>query len=105
MIRTLAVAAAVTLSAGLATPALAGPGQCYDAYGRPVGPVYDTDRPNYRFLDSVVRRGGTCTGMTQRPQGPRYRDRGYYRYNQPYDGYRRYPYGYYNRDDGYNYSR
>jgi hypothetical protein len=46
-----------------AAPALASPGQCYDAYGRPVGPVYDTDRPNYRFINSVIRRGGSCTGV------------------------------------------
>jgi hypothetical protein len=102
MIRKLAILAALAVSAGLATPALAGPGQCYDAYGRPVGPVYDTDHPNYGFIASVQRRGGSCTGAAQ--YAPSYRDRGYYRYNAPYDGYR-YRGGYYNRYDGYDYSR
>ena len=88
-----------------ATPALAGPGQCYDAYGRPVGPVYDTDYPNYAFINSVVRRGGSCTGVVTAP-GRGYR--GYERYHQPYNPYRPrgyYPYGYYDRYDGYDYSR
>ena len=60
--RKLAIAAALAGTFGFAAPALAGPGQCYDAYGRPIGPVYDTDYPNYSFINSVVRRGGSCTG-------------------------------------------
>lgn len=48
---------------GFAAPAFAGPGQCYDYYGRPVGPVYDTDNPNYGLINSVLARGGHCTGV------------------------------------------
>ena len=63
--RKIIFAATLIGAVGTAGSAIAGPGQCYDAYGRPIGPTYDTDHPNYGFLDSVVRRGGTCTGMQQ----------------------------------------
>lgn len=98
----LAFAAALAGTFGLAAPALAGPGQCYDAYGRPIGPVYDTDRPNYSWINSVIRRGGSCTGV--RPEynpdsGYSYRHR-YYRdyspYRYRYRNYYDYP-GYYSR--------
>ncbi len=59
----LAIAAVLAGTFGLAAPALAGPGQCYDHNGRPVGPVYDTDNPNYGFINSVIRNGGSCTGV------------------------------------------
>ena len=95
---------------GAASPAFAGPGQCYDAYGRRVGPVYDTDRPNYGFINSIIRRGGSCTGVVSPPSRPQYnyygrgyRNDGYryddryrynegyrYRYDSPYDPYRGY---------------
>lgn len=68
--------------------AYAGPGQCYDAYGRPIGPVYDTDHPNYSFINSVIRRGGSCTGVVSEPS------RRGYRYD---DGYNRRD-NYYHRD-------
>jgi hypothetical protein len=72
--RKIIFAATLIGAVGAAWSAIAGPGQCYDAYGRPVGPAYDTDHPNYGFLDSVVRRGGTCTGMQPNYNyGPRYR--------------------------------
>jgi hypothetical protein len=93
--------AAIALGAlAFATPALAGPGQCYDAYGRPVGPVYDTDYPNYNFINAVIRRGGSCTGVQPyyNPYGNRYYDQQYYydrRYNRYYP-YNRY-YDYYSR--------
>ncbi len=61
--RKIAIATIVLGALGFAVPASAGPGQCYDAYGRPIGPVYDTDRPNYGFINSVIRRGGSCTGV------------------------------------------
>lgn len=77
------VLGALGAALGAAATAHAGPGQCYDAYGRPIGPVYDTDHPNYAFLDSVVRRGGTCTGMNNPPA------RRGYQPNYGYDGYRR----------------
>ena len=85
----LAIAAVLAGTFGLAAPALAGPGQCYDHYGRPIGPVYDTDHPNYGFLNSVIRNGGSCTGV---PPGynshPGYRSH-HYDYGPRYD-YNRY---------------
>lgn len=91
MIRKLAVASTLAMSIGLAAPALAGPGQCYDSYSRPVGPVYNTDYPNYPFINAVLRRGGTCTGVTvAAPYRYRreYRSNAPYGYNQPYYDYR-----------------
>ena len=102
--RKLAIAAALAGTFGFAAPALAGPGQCYDAYGRPIGPVYDTDYPNYSFINSVVRRGGSCTGVVSPPSRPNsgYRYNPYpYNYGNPYS-YRPYPY-YYNPYNGYHY--
>ena len=93
----LAIAAVLAGTFGLAAPALAGPGQCYDHYGRPVGPVYDTDNPNYGFINSVIRNGGSCTGVQpgynpyqrrsyQYDYGPRYDyDRGDRRDRRRYD--------------------
>jgi hypothetical protein len=87
--RVLAIAATLVAAVGVTAPANAGPGQCYDAYGRPIGPVYDTDNPNYGFIQSVIRRGGSCTGVDpnygqqRRYRGEgRYRDDRYY-YNDP----------------------
>lgn len=71
-----------TLSAVLAAllvpaaPALAATGQCYDAYGRPVGGPFDTFNPDRAFIDWVVARGGTCTVSEAPAQGYRYRDAG-----------------------------
>jgi hypothetical protein len=99
--RKFVIAAVAAGFSGVAAPAFAGPGQCYDAFGRPVGPVYDTDYPNYAFINAVIRRGGTCTGVVSPPSPPR----GIYRY-QPYPGYPYgvnpyYPYGpYYNPYSG-----
>ena len=64
-----------------------------------------TDYPNYSFINSVVRRGGSCTGVVSPPSRP---NSGYYRYNPyPYNygnpySYRPYPY-YYNPYNGYHY--
>ena len=58
--RNFTIAAVVLVAIGLAAPASAGIGQCYEPYGVPVGPAYDTDHPNYRFIESVIRRGGSC---------------------------------------------
>ncbi len=52
-----------------AAPALAATGQCYDAYGRPVGGPFDTYRPNRAFIDSVIARGGNCT-VAEAPAAP-----------------------------------
>ncbi len=44
--------------------AAAGPGHCYDRFGRPIGGVYDTDRPDYNWLNWVKARGGICRGIS-----------------------------------------
>ena len=87
--------AILTAAAGIAgilgaTPAFAGPGQCYDYYGRPVGPVYDTDHPNYGFINSVLAQGGSCTGVVT-PYTPGWNggyDRGPRYYHHDYDRHR-----------------
>jgi hypothetical protein len=96
--RVLVTAAVLAGALGLALPAWAGPGQCYDAYGRPVGPVYDTDNPNYGFINSVIRRGGSCTGVQpgydsdrrnrRYYESPRYHDSQRYRRDRDYDSQR-----------------
>ena len=58
---------AALIALGAASPALAGAGQCYNAYGRPIGPVYDTDYPNYDFINRVIARG-TCTACANQPE-------------------------------------
>jgi hypothetical protein len=90
--RKILLAATVLGTIAGAGAANAGPGQCYDGYGRPVGPVYDTDRPNYSFINSVIRRGGSCTGVVSEPGR-----RNYYGY-KPDDRYKR---GDYYKRDGY----
>ena len=95
--RKIILAAGVAGACLMAAPAFAGPGQCYDAYGRAVGPVYDTDHPNYGFINSVIRRGGSCTGVVSPPSRPGYR---YDRPDRPY-----YYRGYRNYDDNYRYYR
>ena len=75
-----ALAAFAVIGAG--SPASAAMGQCFDAYGRPVGPPHNTDNPPYGMICSVYRRGGSCThvqpGWAESNCGitPRYR---YYR--------------------------
>ena len=96
--RKIAVATIVLGALGFAAPAIAGPGQCYDAYGRPIGPVYDTDNPNYGFINSVIRRGGSCTGV--QPEDNPNRGRRYYYDDRPSPRYYRdryYDDGYYRR--------
>lgn len=93
--RKLAVAVIALGAIAVATPAVAGPGQCYDRFGRPVGGIYDTDHPNYNFIQRVQRRGGHCArvgdGPSYRPNfGPR----------NPYGGYR---YDNYYNSPSYNY--
>ncbi len=46
---------------GVGTPANAAMGQCFDAYGRPVGPPHNTDNPPYSLICSVYAQGGYCT--------------------------------------------
>lgn len=95
--RTLAsMTAALGLLGAIAAvnPAAAATGQCFDAYGRPVGPPHDTDNPPYGLICSVYRQGGQCTHV--QPQwaysncgiAPRYG------YRRQYDHGRRYDYDY-----------
>ena len=100
--------ACVTVALGMfgaiaaVNPAAAATGQCFDAYGRPVGPPHDTDNPPYGLICSVYRQGGQCThvqyswavgncGLAPRHQG--YRE--HYDY-APRPSYRRGPPNYYN---------
>jgi hypothetical protein len=46
---------------GVGSPANAAMGQCFDAYGRPVGPPHSTDNPPYGMICSVYAQGGQCT--------------------------------------------
>src|SRR5215510_25636 len=47
----------------LASPAAAAPGHCFSASGQPIGPVYDTERPDTAFITWVQARGGECRGL------------------------------------------
>ncbi len=47
----------------LAAPAAAAPGHCFSASGQPIGPVYDTERPNTQFITWVQARGGECRAL------------------------------------------
>jgi hypothetical protein len=57
----LAIAGACAI--GLAAPAAAAPGQCFDAAAHPVGPIYDTESPDVGFIDWVQARGGACRAL------------------------------------------
>lgn len=93
------ITAAIGLLGALAvaTPALAAVGQCFDAYGRRVGPPHNTDNPPYAMICDVYRRGGSCThvgaGWAESNCG----------YNTPRYQYRDDRYRY--RDDRYRYPR
>ncbi len=49
--------------------ASAGTGQCYNRQGTPIGPTYDTDKPDYAYLKWVQDHGGKCVrvGSTAAP--------------------------------------
>jgi len=47
----------------LAAPAAAAPGHCFTASGQPIGPVFDTERPNTQFNTWVQERGGECRAL------------------------------------------
>jgi hypothetical protein len=94
----LAAALGALVVIGAESPAFAAMGQCFDAYGRPVGPPHNTDNPPYGFICSVYRRGGQCTHVQPTwaenncGLAPRYRYRDdRYRYR---DDYRRGRYDY-----------
>jgi hypothetical protein len=91
--KTIAIATAALSVLGaiaVATPASAAVGQCFDAYGRPLGPPHNTDNPPYALLCQAYRIGGHCTHVgagwaesTCPGMAPRY---GYRNYHD--DGYR-----------------
>ena len=81
MMRISSLAALALLAAGAATPAMAATGQCYDAYGRPVGGPFDTFNPNRAFIDSVIARGGRCVVYETPAYAPGYG----YQYRDPND--------------------
>jgi len=72
--RKLVIATMLLGTLGVAGTAIACPGQCYTADGRPIGPTYDPARPDDEWIGSIVARGGNCTGAT--PESP-----------QPYSGF------------------
>lgn len=47
----------------LASPAVAAPGNCFNADGQPIGPVYDTERPDTQFNTWVQAQGGECRAL------------------------------------------
>lgn len=47
----------------LASPAAAAPGHCFTAAGQPIGPVFDTERPNTGFINWVQAQGGECRAL------------------------------------------
>jgi hypothetical protein len=59
--RTLLFAGGCALA--FASPAAAAPGHCFDAAGQPIGPVYDTEAPDTRFITWVQARGGECRAL------------------------------------------
>lgn len=59
-------ALALAIGAALATPAAAAAARCYDSFGAPVGPVFDTLSPNHHWVQWVQARGGACRAMTPR---------------------------------------
>jgi hypothetical protein len=97
----IAAAVAALGAIGAQTPAQAAVGQCYDAYGRPVGPPHNTDNPPYGLICQVYRQGGSCTfvdpqwaagncGINFYDPQYRYRYDPGYRQRQYQDRYRRY---------------
>lgn len=72
----LVLAAAFTVA--FAGSAAAGAGQCYWPGGQPVGPLYNTDSPNYGWIQWVQQQGGVCRGVSMlEEQGLRSRAQGY----------------------------
>lgn len=59
--KTILLAGACTLA--LTAPAAAAPGNCFTANGQPIGPVYDTERPDTQFNTWVQAQGGECRAL------------------------------------------
>ena len=58
------VLAGALAGAALTAPANAAPARCYDSFGAPVGPTFDTQAPNHHWIQWVQTRGGNCRAMT-----------------------------------------
>jgi hypothetical protein len=50
-------------AAAMAAPAMAAPAACFDSFGGPAGPSFDTVYPNYHWIQWVQARGGTCRAL------------------------------------------
>lgn len=57
------IAIAGVSALALAAPAAAAPGHCFTASGQPIGPVFDTERPDTAFVTWVQARGGECRAL------------------------------------------
>jgi hypothetical protein len=60
--RSLGVASALALCLAVpfGAPASAAPAHCFDSFGAPFGPNFDTNAPNPDWIRWVQARGGTC---------------------------------------------
>jgi len=56
--------ASALAGAAFALPANAATARCFDSFGAPTGPSFDTLYPNYHWIQWVQTRGGTCRAMT-----------------------------------------
>ena len=65
--RAFALATALIGAVVSVAPASAAVGQCYDAYGRPIGQAYDTNYPNYALTQYVRQIGGSCVAVSPGP--------------------------------------
>ena len=61
--RTHAIAIGLALGAALTTASQAATARCFDSFGAPVGPVFDTLYPNHHWIRWIEARGGTCRSM------------------------------------------
>jgi hypothetical protein len=65
------VSVAAAIAAGLAVggtaaPAAAAPAHCFDQFGQPTGPTYDSAQPNPDWIAWVRNHGGTCRVLSGR---------------------------------------
>jgi hypothetical protein len=62
--RSLGWAGALIFAAALpAAPAAAAPAHCFDSFGAPLGPTFDTVYPDYNWIRWVQDRGGSCRAL------------------------------------------
>jgi hypothetical protein len=56
-------ALAVGIAASAGAPASAAPAHCFDSFGAPLGPAFDTVYPDYNWIRWVQDRGGSCRAL------------------------------------------